>query len=716
MGLLTAHSSGYGTVSGINGGVVMDPEKGEVGLSVANASPPHLGQLDALRGIACLIVLVAHLKPVSLLAWMPDDAGATGVGIFFALSGFLITRILLSGPMSAGRLLTFYNRRVVRILPVYYLTLLVILTAWRGAEVGWAADFTFNFRFTASNQDYFLAGGGQTETPPVAHFWSLCVEEHFYWVWPLVVLFLPVRWSRWVPLLVIGVTPVLVWLAATHLARMSLPDETVRGLLSRVTPLQLVALSVGALAAYAEGWLRRPAVRLGRVNIPRSAVVGAALLLVPWALLVVLESTPLVANACRSTLHHLCCSGVFLLGLACQPLGRFGPLVWVGRVSYGAYLYHLPIYATFGITAPGAQPPVWLGLTALGLTIAVAGASYYVLEARLLSWVRRWDAPENPASPARRRPYLRTFGVLITAGLLVAFCVRFDWTFWNPAPTPAPLPPLVNSTDDEPPEPFPTIPRDRVEFIVVGSSHVLNGFYPPACERVSYNMGVGSQDLWHGCHLARSQLRRLPNLKAVCLCLDSFSADFACCDVDDFRVHDAYYFLTLGIPPQGEESEGKPYSAVVIPEVIRDSLRSKWSLRDEPNRGWTPYNIKFHPDTGKRAVERHNRLVRLSQPVRFDQNVAQVKETIRACRAAGVECVLFTMPAHDVYRSELVDNLHTGMERLLNAVRKETQVRFLDFSADPQFKEDDLADGDHLNEQGAKKFSRLFESAVFQGR
>lgn len=692
----------------------MISDKATDGSPAPSAAPPHLGQLDALRGVACLIVLVAHLKPVGLLAWMPDDAGATGVGIFFALSGFLITRILLAGPRSAGRLLTFYNRRVVRILPVYYLTLLVISVAWRGAEVGWAADFTFNFRFTASNQDYFLAGGGQSETPPVAHFWSLCVEEHFYWVWPLVVVFLPVRWSRWVPPLVIGVTPVLVWLTATHLTRIGLPDDTVRGLLGRVTPLQLVALSVGALAAHAEGWLRRPAIRLGRVNVPRSAVAGGGLLVVPWVSLVALEAFPPVANACRGTVHHLCCSGAFLLGLACPWLGRFGPLAWVGRVSYGAYLYHLPMYAAFGITTPAAQPSAWLGLTALVLTMATAGVSYHLLEARLLAWVRRWDAPDKPDNPAGRRPYLRVFGVLVTAGLLIAFCLRFDWTYWNPAPPPPP--PSVDPTDDEPPEPFPTLARDRVEVIVVGSSHMLTGFYPPACDRVCYNMGVGSQDLWHGSHLIRTQLRRLPNLRAVCLCLDSFSADFACCDVDDFRVHDAYYFRTLGLPPQGEEPEGKPYSGVVIPEVIRDSLRSKWSLRDEPNRGWMPYNTKFDPDTGKRAVERHTRLVRSSQPLRFEQNVTQVKETIRACRAAGVECVLFAMPAHEVYRSELTEGLRTGTQRLLTAVRGETPVRFLDFSADPRFADDDFADGDHLNEQGAKKFSPLFEAAVFPGR
>jgi hypothetical protein len=256
------------------------------------------------------------------------------------------------------------------------------------------------------------------------------------------------------------------------------------------------------------------------------------------------------------------------------------------------------------------------------------------------------------------------------------------------------------------------VARDRVEVIVVGSSHVLNGFYPPACDRVSYNLGVGSQDVWHGCHLARAQLRRLPNLKAVCLCLDSFSADFACCDVDDFRVFDAYYTVTLGLPPQGEAVT----SGVVIPEVIRDSLRSKWSLRDEPNRGWMPYAAKFDPETGKRAVERHARLVRASRPERFEQNVAQVKETVRACRAAGVECVLFVMPAHVVYRSELADKLRTGTERLLNAVRTDTPVRFLDFSADPRFAADDFADGDHLNERGAKKFSPLLETAVFQGR
>ena len=112
-------------------------------------SGPHLPQLDSLRGLACLMVLFAHLKAVRFMHWVPDFLGDAGVGVFFVLSGFLITRILVAD-RAAGRSLTgFYNRRVARIFPIYFLTLAVLAVTWPGKEVSWAADFTFNFRFNS---------------------------------------------------------------------------------------------------------------------------------------------------------------------------------------------------------------------------------------------------------------------------------------------------------------------------------------------------------------------------------------------------------------------------------------------------------------------------------------------------------------------------------------------------------------------------------------
>src|SRR4051794_9409571 len=79
----------------------------------------HLPQLDSMRGLACLMVLVAHLQAVRGLGWLPEKIGVAGVGLFFVLSGFLITRILVADRESGRGLNAFYNRRVARIFPAY---------------------------------------------------------------------------------------------------------------------------------------------------------------------------------------------------------------------------------------------------------------------------------------------------------------------------------------------------------------------------------------------------------------------------------------------------------------------------------------------------------------------------------------------------------------------------------------------------------------------
>src|SRR5262245_17194238 len=101
----------------------------------------HLSQLDALRGIACLLVLIAHLKAIPYLRGIPETVGVAGVGIFFVLSGFLITRILLADRAAGRGLLEFYNRRVARIFPIYYLTIAILAIVWPGQELLWAATF-----------------------------------------------------------------------------------------------------------------------------------------------------------------------------------------------------------------------------------------------------------------------------------------------------------------------------------------------------------------------------------------------------------------------------------------------------------------------------------------------------------------------------------------------------------------------------------------------
>ena len=152
-------------------------------------SPAHRGDIQGLRAVAVLLVVFAHAG-----VWFLPG-GFVGVDVFFVLSGFLITNLLLVEARARGSvsLLEFYVRRARRILPAAALTLLVtdvaaffLLNFLRAGdaihESLYAAAFTANFRFAQHEVDYFA----QAEPPsPLLHYWSLSVEEQFYLVWPL---------------------------------------------------------------------------------------------------------------------------------------------------------------------------------------------------------------------------------------------------------------------------------------------------------------------------------------------------------------------------------------------------------------------------------------------------------------------------------------------------------------------------------------------------
>ena len=148
----------------------------------------HRDDIQGLRAVAVLLVVLAH-------AGVPFLAGGfVGVDVFFVLSGFLITGILLAEAEARGRisLLDFYVRRASRILPAAALTLVVtdvaahhLLNFVRARETVsdslWAAAFGANIHFAREGSDYFAQGQPPS---PILHFWSLSVEEQFYLVWP----------------------------------------------------------------------------------------------------------------------------------------------------------------------------------------------------------------------------------------------------------------------------------------------------------------------------------------------------------------------------------------------------------------------------------------------------------------------------------------------------------------------------------------------------
>lgn len=311
--------------------------------SPASASPAgapprtHLVQLDALRAIAVLGVLLSHFM-YRYEAFAP--AGSLGVRLFFVLSGFLITGILLDSRDALARgaqglgftLRQFYIRRFLRIFPLFYATLLV---AWVcdvpevRASIGWHVTYLSNVYFALTDAWH----------PPVSHLWSLAVEEQFYLVWPFLVLLAPARLLVPAIVVAIGMAPAFRWIGA---------EAGVREMVLHNMPISaLDSLGVGALLAVL------PAARPGLLGVAqrRGFAWGTiALLLLVLALHVPRLAAQLPLRWIRETrLVETVASLAFacvILGAARGwrgPMGRllaWSPLTYVGRISYGVYVLH----------------------------------------------------------------------------------------------------------------------------------------------------------------------------------------------------------------------------------------------------------------------------------------------------------------------------------------------------------------------------------------
>lgn len=352
----------------------------------------HVPALDGLRGIAVIGVVVFHFSLAYLpradgLAHLPS--GFIGVDLFFVLSGFLITSILL-GEYHRDRRISlsrFYARRAVRLLPA-----LVVLVG--GVVAVAAVDPRVGLRSTVTTAAQALgyvanlAGTfGWDQVRDLEHAWSLSVEEQFYAVWPLVLL-LVVRRSRRV------VVTVLLALVVMALAlRLSwYGDGSLIG--AARTETRADSLVIGALVACAFRWRTIPTAWAQRIG-----VVG---LLAFGALLFGTQDYGWYARWGYTLVAVV--AGMAVLGAA-DPGPRldsalsWAPLRAVGRVSYGIYLWHVPVMYTVARHGDGVPDLVQLGV-ATAVTAGLVIASWHWVER---PWLRRkpGPAPTGPAAGSR---------------------------------------------------------------------------------------------------------------------------------------------------------------------------------------------------------------------------------------------------------------------------------------------------------------------------
>lgn len=353
------------------------------------ATAPSSGRLpglDGLRAVAILAVLAFHLDP----RWLPG--GFLGVDVFFVISGFLITTLLVRERARTGRidLWGFWTRRARRLLPallvlvpsVILLARLVetdLLVGIRRQAVG-ALTFTSNWLEIAAGSDYFHSTAPQL----LMNLWSLAVEEQFYLVWPLVALAL----LRFAPSSRVR-TGCALALAATSAVLMATRFDPSLGA-TRVyygTDTHLMGLMLGAALAFAwaaphRAWTSSD--RWQRVRVPVVALAGAALV----ALMLFLdESNPLTFRG--GLLAASLATTVLVLGVVERPTPlrtvlNLPVLRWVGERSYGLYLWHWPVIliveADLSWAARGSENYLWSRLWCVAVTVAIADLSYRLIE------------------------------------------------------------------------------------------------------------------------------------------------------------------------------------------------------------------------------------------------------------------------------------------------------------------------------------------------
>jgi peptidoglycan/LPS O-acetylase OafA/YrhL len=425
----------------------------------------YMPGLDGLRALAVLAVIAFHEQ----LGWAPG--GLLGVGVFFTLSGYLITDLLLGQWSARGRvqLADFWARRARRLLPALFV-MLTVVTAWvtladrarlgslRGA-VAAAATYSSNWYLIIQNQSYFARFAPPA---PLDHLWSLAVEEQFYLAWPWLLLLgllcvragrsvrsgqgvragkgMPGRWSGPVGWLAL---PTLVLAAASAAAMLALyhpgldPTRIYEG-----TDTRACGLLIGA--ALAMLWPSRraaPSARGVRVLVDVVGVAGLAGILVmiwrtgQYSPFIYRGGLIVLSLATAAVLAAAACPGAW----TGRALG-WAPLRWLGVRSYGIYLWHYPVIV---LTSPANSTE---NLTRAALqtaaTIVIAALSWRYVEepirhgalGRLWASVRA-PRPATPraqhahaAAGAQRAPLNRTARVAGlaaatgTAGVLVVAC------------------------------------------------------------------------------------------------------------------------------------------------------------------------------------------------------------------------------------------------------------------------------------------------------
>lgn len=351
----------------------------------------HIPAFDGIRGIAILFVIIFHLPIPEITSF--SRGGFLGVDIFFVLSGFLITSILLKEQSKTGKisLKNFFLRRSLRLLPAYWIFLISVYLF--GSYICQNSDdietLYGNYNFVAAffyftNWHWLIIGKAPIG---LGHTWSLAIEEQFYILWSLI-LFLAFKEGKSRSLIFLGTLSLIIFLILLRTFRVL--NGTEHSVIYFTTDSRMDSLLIGALFSMIFMWKIIPT-HFYESKVFRFLVIFAGFAafwiiffgntgrdFFIWKLPVFSTSIGLMVlslAACGKSLAHSFLENKYLC--------------WIGKISYGLYLWHL---ITIEISGKFFQPSFTLVLTAISLAFLISAISFYLIEMPFLKMKYRFGS------------------------------------------------------------------------------------------------------------------------------------------------------------------------------------------------------------------------------------------------------------------------------------------------------------------------------------
>ena len=351
----------------------------------------HIGSLDGVRGIAIVLVLFFHcFQKVNLYPFnFISEIGWVGVDLFFVLSGFLITGILVDTKGKSRYLISFFTRRALRIFPLYYLTLLLVYIVLKNPSLAHhnpifdARHLKTYIYYLTFTQNLYFSFNGWGVTDFLNHFWSLAVEEQFYLLWPFVIFYL--NGNR---ILIVSVLLIVIALI--------IRNYNVESDFSYVFTLARVdALGIGAMLAIL---IRKHSQWLNGVVLPIFVISFVTLIIISFNSQNLSFRNPYFVRI-GYTLFAFQFASIIVLVYDTKKIGFFinrilslGILRFFGRYSYGIYIYHWILYKGFyGYFENRYMFSKVYILVFLMLVVIISVLSFHVFEKHFLSLKSRFN-------------------------------------------------------------------------------------------------------------------------------------------------------------------------------------------------------------------------------------------------------------------------------------------------------------------------------------